>query len=136
MKQNFYKKFVEPYQKYEIEASKRIKKKFNVEIVSFNNDNKYDFIDNNNIKYEVKYDRYSNISNNFFIEFYGYGKPSGIKTTEAHYYIITDGDVYLLISIDELMKIVVNCPIKYTKDGLTAGYIINKNIIINICIFI
>jgi len=127
----FYEKFVKPYQKYEEEASERIKKHLNVEIVKFNNNNEYDFIDSNEIKYEVKYDGYSNTSNNFFIEFLGYGKPSGITVSQAKYYIITDGNLYLLILTKKLKKLIKNCPIKFTKDGLTAGYIISKNIIIS-----
>ena len=126
----FYEKFVKPYQKYEEEAAERIKKHLNVEIVKFNNNNEYDFVDSNEIKYEVKYDGLSNTSNNFFIEFLGYGKPSGIKVTQAKYYIITDGNLYLLILTKKLKKLIKNCPIKFTKDGLTAGYIISKNIII------
>lgn len=133
---SFFEKYVKPYQKYELEASQRIKKKFNVEIVNFNNDNKYDFIDNKNIKYEVKYDGYSNISNNFFIEFYAYGKESGINITNSEYYIITDGNLYLLINTCKLKKLIENCQIKYTKDGLTIGNIISKDIIINNSIII
>lgn len=132
----FYKKFVKPFEKYEVEAANRIKNKYNVDIVNFNNDNRYDFIDSNNVKYEVKYDGYSNISNNCFIEFIGYGKPSGISVTESKYYIITDGNQYLLIETDKLKKLIVNWPSKFTKDGLTAGYIISKTIIINNSIII
>jgi hypothetical protein len=132
----FYETYVKPYQKYEEEAAKRIKTKFNVEIVKFNNNNEYDFVDNNDIKYEVKYDGRSNTSNNVFIEFLGYGKPSGINVTQAKYYIITDGNLYLLILTKKLKKLITNCPIKFTKDGSTAGYIINKNIIISNSTFI
>ena len=127
----FYETYVKPYQKYEEEAAERIKKKFNVEILNFNNDNKYDFVDNNGIKYEVKYDGRSNTSNNVFIEFMGYGKASGITVTEANYYIITDGNIYLLILTKKLKKLIKNCPFRCTKDGSTTGYIISKNIIIN-----
>lgn len=127
----FYEKFVKPYQKYEVEASERIKKKFNVEILNFNDNNEYDFIDSNDVKYEVKFDGYSNTSNNFFIEFLGYGKSSGISVTQSKYYIITDGNLYLLILTKKLKKLIMNRPIKFTKDGLTAGYIIDKNIIIS-----
>ena len=128
---NFYKKYVKPYEKYEVEASERIKKQFNVNIVNFNNNSDFDFIDEKEVKYEVKYDGYSNVSNNFFIEFLGYGKATGINITQAKYYIITDGNIYSLILTKKLKKLVKNCPIKFTKDGSTAGYIIDKNIIIS-----
>ena len=62
---SFYNTRVNLFFKYELEASKRIKNLFNVQILNFNNDNKYDFIDSNNIKYEVKYDGNSLKSGNF-----------------------------------------------------------------------
>ena len=129
---NFYNTKVKPFLKYEFEASERIKKLNNVEILHFNNDNKYDFIDSNNIKYEVKYDGYSLKSGYFFIEYKGYGKPSGISTTEAHYYIITDGTNYYMICTKQL-KTLCNCygSTRCTKDGLTFAHIININIIIS-----
>ena len=61
----FYNTKVKPFLKYEQEAAKRINKLFNVEILNFNNDNKYDFIDSNNMKYEVKYDGNSLKSGSF-----------------------------------------------------------------------
>jgi len=77
----FYEVYVKPHQKYEEEAAERIKNKFNVEILNFNDNNEYDFIDSNDNKYEVKYDGYSNISNNFFIVFLGYGKWNKCNTS-------------------------------------------------------
>jgi len=130
-KENFYETKVKPFLKFEIEASERIKNKFNVEIVSFNDDNKYDFIDANNIKYEVKCDKYSNISGNFFIEFKGYHKNSGISNTKANYYIITNEDNYYMILTEKLLKLCKKYGnVRNTKDKLTFGYIINCNIII------
>ena len=131
---NFFNTKVKPFLKYEVEASERIKKLFNVEIKSFNNNNKYDFIDNNNIKYEVKYDGYSIKSGNFYIEYKGYGKASGIATTEANFYIITEGTNYYLIEVKILKKLCCQYGIiRCTKDGLTFGNIISCNIIINNC---
>ena len=39
-KEHFYNKHVKPFLKYEIEAAERIKKLFDVDIISFNDDNK------------------------------------------------------------------------------------------------
>ena len=130
---NFYEKKVKPFFKFEVESSKRISKLYNVEIISFNNDNKYDFITSDDIKYEVKYDNYSNKSGNFFIEFFAYNKPSGISTSESNFYIITDGINYYLIDTQILLKLCVTfgTTTKTTKDKLTYGYIIPINIIIS-----
>ena len=134
---NFYNTKVKPYKKYEREASERIKKLCNVEIFDLfnkNNGNKYDFKDSNEIKYEVKYDGYSIKSGNFYIEYKGYGKASGITTTEANFYVITDGTNYYLIDVEILKKLCCQYGIiRCTKDGLTFGNIINCDVIINNC---
>ena len=133
-KTQFYEQKVKPFEKYEMEASERIKKLYNVDIYELfnkNNGNKYDFKDSNDIKYEVKYDGYSVKSGNFFIEYKGYDKPSGISTTQAKFYIITDGDKYFMIDTQLLIKLCNEYGnIKQTKDKLTYGYCINRNIII------
>jgi hypothetical protein len=117
------------YQPYEVEASKRISKLYNVKIVSFNNTNKYDFIDENNIKYEVKTEPSSLRTNNYFIEYFAYKKASGLSVSEAHYYIFCDTINYYMISIKKLKKIVKNCDEHRTKDGLTFGYLVKTSLI-------
>ena len=132
-------KNLEAFKKYEVEASKRIELKFNVSILSFNNTNKYDFITSDNITYEVKTEPLSLKTNNFFIEFKGYGKPSGISTTEANYYIFSDTINYYLIStniLKQLIKETKGLKIVTTSDKLTYGYLINKNIIIDASLII
>ena len=79
----------------------------------------------------MKADLYSNSTNIFFIEYYGYGKPSGIKTTQANNYIITDGIKYYLIDTNKLKKLCCGAKVKTTKNNLTYGYIINKSIIMS-----
>ena len=132
-KENFYNVNVSPYEKYEMEACERIKRKFNVELISFNKTNKFDFVTSDNISYEVKADLKSVKTNNFFIEFKGYYKPSGIKTSQASFYIITNGTNYYLIEINALKELCnsKHAKIRNTKDKLTYGFIINKNIIIS-----
>lgn len=134
-KKIFYEKFVKPFEQYELEASKRISDKFKVDILNLfdyeNNRNKYDFVDSNGFKYEVKYDKVSNLTGKFYIEFISYGKSSGIDATKADYYIITDGIIYYLIDVLTLKDICKACNnYKYTKDGTTCGYSIKKNLII------
>ena len=76
--------------------------------------------------YEVKTDEASLRTNNYFIEFVGYGKSSGIATTEAEYYILTDTKIYYLINV-ELKTICIDKPILTTRDGLIVGFKIKKN---------
>ena len=75
-------------------------------------------------------------TDNLFIEFMGNGDPSGIATTKAKYYIITDTIEYYLIDVETLKKVCLNYndQIKTTKSGSTAGYLLNKNIIFKISI--
>lgn len=125
---SFYKN-LKKFQPYEEEAAKRIEKINNVKVLNYCNDNKYDFLTSDNIKYEVKTEPASLKTNNFFIEFEGYGKPSGINTTEANYYIINDTITYYLISVDKLKLLIEHKPIIQTKDTKTSGRLIKTQII-------
>jgi len=123
------------FQPYEVLASELIKKYKNVEIVKFNNDNKYDFKDSDGIKYEVKCEPSSIKTGNYFIEFFAYGKPSGISVSKAHFYIFSDMTNYYMIQIDELKVLVKEHGIlKKTKDGLTSGFLVRSNIINSVSI--
>ena len=115
-------------QAYEQIAQEKIKVLYhNVEQIISNNTNAYDFIIlPYKITFEVKADLLAIKTGYFYIEFYGYGKPSGITTTSALYHIITDGKYYFLISTTKLKQIVMNCNIKKTKDGLTLGFMLNR----------
>ena len=123
---------LEKYKPYEIEASKRIEKLNNTSTLNFCNNYKYDFITSDNITYEVKTEPKSLKTNNFFIEFSGYGKPSGISTSESNFYIFCDTINYYLIDIHKLKQIIENFTLRIvsTGDGLTFGYLISKHIII------
>ena len=127
-----YQQFIEnlkKFQPYEAEAAQKIEKLNKVKVVNFNDDNKYDFITSDNLKYEVKTEPASIKTNNFFIEFLGYNKPSGITTTEADFYIICDTINYYLISVSCLKILVENARIITTKDKLTYGYLIKTKLI-------
>ena len=123
------------FQPYEVIASELIKKYKNVEIVKFCENNKYDFKDSDGIKYEVKCEPSSLKTCNYFVEFWAYGKPSGISVSKAHFYIFSDMMSYYLISIDELKAIVKEHGIlKKTRDGLTSGNLVRTNLIHDISI--
>ena len=81
---------VDKYHIYEIIASEKICLLHNTHLKSFNNDYRYDFKTCDKLRYEVKTDELSLKTNNLFIEFESYKKPSGISITKANYYIFSD----------------------------------------------
>ena len=130
MSYEFFKENLKKFQPFEEEAGKLIEKHKNVTILSYNNNNEYDFITSDNIKYEVKAEPMSLKTNNYFIEYHGYGKQSGINATKAEYYIITNTINYYLIETSKLKELTeIHGKIRTTKDKLTYGYIIKCNII-------
>jgi hypothetical protein len=133
----FYKN-LEQYKPYETEAAKRIEGKFNKKVIKWCNTNRYDFKTEDDIKYEVKTEPSSLKTNNFFIEFEGYKKPSGISVTKSNYYIISDTINFYLIPTHKLKELIENNTFKIvsTFDKLTFGYLINKHIIIQQSILI
>jgi hypothetical protein len=118
-------KLLDESKQYEQKASALISEICHVGILNFNNDYKYDFITDDNIKYEVKADKMALKTQNYFIEFEGYGKLSGISTTEAHFYILSNTVNYYLISVEKL-KYICNKygVIKKVKINDTFGFVI------------
>jgi hypothetical protein len=115
-------------------AQQRIIKYFDndISITDINDDNKYDFKISNNERFEVKYDRMSEITGNIFIEYYCRGKKSGISITQSDYHIIafTDKDMYL-IPTERLKEMIINEDyIRKYSDYIKAGYIFKKSKII------
>ena len=70
----------------------------------------FDLIDpesKNIISFEVKTDKRSKTTNNFYIEYNnGFGKPTGIEITTSDYHIITDETDYYLISTEKLKDLI------------------------------
>ena len=56
------------------------------------------FVPETNMKIEVKQDKKSNYSGNFVVETEFNGKPSGISTTEADYWVFYDGECFIWIT--------------------------------------
>ena len=137
-KMTFFFENLEKFKPYEIEAAKRKIKLNNVEVKKWCNNYKYDFKTSDNLKYEVKTEPMSLKTNNFFVEFYGYGKKTGITTTKANFYIISDTINYYLINTNVLKKIIGDnkFPMQKTRDKTTIGYLVSKNIIIENSIII
>lgn len=119
---------------HEDEAINRIQKMKNVKLTMRQGAENfkvihYDFLTNDNIKYEVKADLLSNKTGNLFIEFVdGRGKISGLALSTADYYIFYTNDIYILICIEKLKQLTINKPIRRAKDG-TKGYIIKWELI-------
>ena len=127
----FFHENLKAFQPYEVSASELIKKIYNVDIVSFCDDARYDFKDANGVSYEVKTEPSSLIYHNNFIEVFAYGKPSGLSITEANYYIFCNTTNYCMISVVTLRELVkLHGRFIKTKDKLSHGYLVSCSIII------
>lgn len=111
------------------------------DIISFNNDYKYDIKTEylcKEITFEVKTDRYEFLkgvqTNNMFIEVSCNNKPSGISKTEADIfvYFLPDYEEAYLISVKKLKELLLTRPelFRYTTQsgdgGKVKGYLINR----------
>jgi hypothetical protein len=127
---NYFKEMLIIGQKAEDEAIKRINKP----VIRRQDETNYkimhhDIETDDNIKYEVKLDRQSTRTGNIFIEYEdGRGYKSGIDISDANYYIIVSNDIYYMIDIDELRKLIKKCNKAQAKDG-TKGYLLKVNIL-------
>ena len=116
---------------YENISADKICVKNHVTILNTCNNYKYDFKTDDHITYEVKSDKMSNITGNFYFEFLGRNeKQSGISTTESDYYIITDTIKYYMIKTTLLKTLCKNMPIRALKDKSASGFIIPCIVII------
>lgn len=125
------------FQPYEVIASELIMKYKNTEIVGFCDDNRYDFITGDGFKFEVKTEPSSMRTGNYFIEYFAYGKPSGITTTQADYYIFCNTVHYHMITVKELKELVKQHgrPMT-TADRLTRGHLVKCSIINGVSILL
>jgi hypothetical protein len=119
-------------QQFELIASNKIRNLYDgITSLTFNDNNKYDIqILPHDITFEIKYDALAMKTGNFFIEYYGYGSPSGLSVTEATFYVITDGKYYFKIETAKLKELVLACNIITTKDKLTKGFALNRFVLI------
>lgn len=74
----------------------------------------------NGFKIEVKYDRMAHLTGRIYVEVYSRHKPSGISTTQAHYWIfvIDKKDYALIVNTEKLKEL---CRLAYQVHGLTKG---------------
>jgi hypothetical protein len=108
-------------------------------LLNTNDDYKYDFQLTNGLKYEVKYDHMASKTNNIFIEFEQYNKPSGILKTYADYYIIIvpyDQIKFLMVRVDDIIEFIKNS--RYKKiygDEFKKGFLFDVTSFRNISEF-
>lgn len=96
-------------QQTEKEAAEKLKQHFNFDSLEFNNDKKYDIkatIGEVSRTYEVKTDLMCGQTGNFALEYECRGKPSGIVTTEADYWIYKLDDGFYMISVESLKNLI------------------------------
>ena len=102
-----------------------------VTILNTCNNYKYDFQTADYQIFEVKTDKASLITSNFYVEFLGRKeKQSGISITESDFYIITDTIYYYLIKTTLLKTLCKNMSIRTLKDKSASGFIIPCKVII------
>jgi hypothetical protein len=128
---------------YEHESRLKIAKKYNVEVIEIQDETNfkkvhYDFKTSDNISYEVKADLMSQTTNNFFIEYEGYNKPSGLTITKAEKHILISGDEYYLIDTQQIKQLIKTNKYKkvMTQNKSTKGYLIPKEAIIRYSIIL
>ncbi len=95
-------------QQAEKEAAEKLKKYFNCDI-EFNHDSRYDIkttLGHISRTYEVKTDLLCGKTGNLALEYECRGKPSGITTTEADYWIYKLDDGFYRISTKELKNLI------------------------------
>jgi hypothetical protein len=124
---------------YETLAQERIIKYYEnkFDVIEICNDFKYDFKLSNNLTFEVKFERLSLKTNNVFMEYIAFHKPSGIDNTQANFYIIVlptneIENQFVLISVDVIKQLIVDK--EYTRkhtDKFKSGYIFSKYIILH-----
>ena len=95
----------------EAKARETIIKTYNVKVVEITGlddykTKQYDFKTSDGIKYEVKGDRKSIETNCFFIEYKGYGKPSGISIATADKWMLVYHNSFYIIAQSDLFNLV------------------------------
>ena len=110
---------------YETTAAELICDLNNTTVKEWCDDYRYDFMTDDELKYEVKCDHKVLQTGIFFIEFTN-RKLSGISTTESDYYVLCDTKYYFLIRSETLKALCENKRIVQTYDRITSGYLVSR----------
>ena len=98
----------------EKEIANLLIEKYGTKILSYNDDYRYDLLveaKSKKIKLEIKEDFTGENTGNCAVEFFSRDKDSGIRTTEADYYIYklhtkSNGIQFVLYSVDSIKKMI------------------------------
>lgn len=114
-----------------------LQRQFNMRFLNSNNTHDYDIKMIKEYTYEVKTDRYNKFkkeTTNMFIETYCNGKPSGVSSSKADYFVYFFPDIneLYLIKMDDLRKMLYDGSkaIYYSGAGdrnKVNGFLIDKN---------
>jgi hypothetical protein len=102
-----------------------------------NNDYRYDFELSSGKRYEVKFDAKASETGNVYVEFLQFNKNSGIRTTQADFYIIIiprKVTLFLLVSVTDIEQLIKSEMYKRiiqpnSTNYYTAGYIFDVELI-------
>jgi hypothetical protein len=136
-----FKRDLAKYTPYEDVLATKLIKYYNLTDTKYQkcNNNSYDIRLSNNQTYELKCDVTGQKTGNVFVEHYSRGKPSGILTTKADYYVFSfDLIKYYVIPSIKLKKLITsNCfKIKHIRSSNTYGHLIPMDIYIENCSFV
>ena len=97
--------------KAERRTAKLLHATYNLLTISFNNDHRYDILMhsprlNKRITFEVKDDTRTKETGNIVVEHESWGKPSGITTTEADYWVFSHHSTYHIIETPALKSLI------------------------------
>lgn len=118
MKDNTFKDDLEEGKSAEWWFCKCLKAEYNITETAFNDSDEVSELRKWDIKgwdeegkaatFEVKYDRKSETTGNFAIEYYGRTSPSGLAATTAKYWVILSADSFYIFITQDLIELINN----------------------------
>ena len=139
MSSEYFKRMLELGQKVEDKAIKLIEAEFKTNCIHRQTEKNYklvhyDFETEDGTTYEVKCDMASVKTNNFFIEYEGYGKKSGLSITTASYHILNSDTSYYIIDTNVLKQLLNTGKYRRVSTNTqTKGFIIPVSVIKEHC---
>ncbi len=120
-------------QLWEEKAQACIKELYGVEVIEEQTSDNYltmhyDFKTSDGKTYEVKADRKSTQTGNFFIEYEGNNKPTGISITKAKTHILTDEAFFYVIRTRKIKELLKNNKYDegYVYKSKTKGFLVPR----------
>lgn len=139
MSSEYFKKMLKAGQNVEDKAIKLIEAEFKTKCTYRQTEKNYklvhyDFETDDGTTYEVKADFASVKTNNFFIEYEGYGKKSGLSISTATYHILNSDKLYYIIDTNVLKQLLNTGKYRRVSTNTeTKGFIIPVSVIKENC---